>query len=424
VVLIRQTREVVDHALTLPGVQGSGAQGTGEDGRLAIVGHSMATNILVRFAQEDPRVAATVGVSMFAPTMEPESPPNLLAIVGAFEGRLETEARRAVAMAAGIEPEAVEPFVTYGDPSTGEARRLAIAPRVEHVGVLFSGTTLEETGDWLDAVFQRESGGAPEPAGGRALTRGRWIALLLVAAFALAWPLAGWLPRVSATQGGASASWRRLVLVAGVPALLTPLLLTLVPTSFLPVVVGDYVAVHFGTFGLLAGLLLWWTGGRPDLGAIAEAAGLRQGGALRIAIGAGLMIAGFLVLLAWPLDRFFTAFFPVAERLPLLLAVLVGTIPYFVTDEWLTRGEGARRGAYAFTKLLFLFSLGLAVALDFASLFFLLIIVPVILVFFVVHGLFSQWIFRRTGSPLVAGLGNAVAFAWALAVTFPLYAGN
>lgn len=429
VVLIRQTREVVDHALTLPGVQGSGAHGTGEDGRLAIVGHSMATNILVRFAQEDPRVAATVGVSMFAPTIEPESPPNLLAIVGALEGRLETEARHVVAMAAGIEPEAVQPFVTYGEVSTGDlptggARRLAIAPRVEHVGVLFSGTTLEETGDWLDAVFQRESGGAPEPAGGRALTRGRWIALLLVAAFALAWPLAGWLPRVSATRGGASASWRRLVLVAGVPALLTPLLLTLVPTSFLPVVVGDYVAVHFGTFGLLAGLLLWWTGGRPDLGAIAEAAGLRQGGALRIAIGAGLMIAGFLVLLAWPLDRFFTAFFPVAERLPLLLAVLVGTIPYFVTDEWLTRGEGARRGAYAFTKLLFLLSLGLAVALDFASLFFLLIIVPVILIFFVVHGFFSQWIFRRTGSPLVAGLGNAVAFAWALAVTFPLYAGN
>ncbi len=432
VVLIRQTREVVDHALTLPGV----------DGRLAIVGHSMATNILVRFAQEDAqeddRVAAMVGVSMFAPTIEPGSPVNLLAIVGGLEGRLETEARRAVAMVAGTDPEAIEPFVTYGDMmamgdaatggrSTGGARRLAVSPRVEHVGVLYSRTTLEETGDWLDAVFEREPAGVREAAGGpapdRALIRGRWIALLLAATFVLAWPLAGWLPRVGATARGASASWRRLVVVAGIPALLTPLLLALVPTNFLPVVVGDYVAVHFGTFGLLAGLLLWWTGGRPSLPAMVEAAGLADGGAARIALGAGLMILGFLVLLAWPLDRFFTAFFPVAERIPLLLSVLVGTVPYFVTDEWLTRGEGARRGAYAFTKLLFLLSLGLAVALDFSSLFFLLIIVPVILIFFVVHGLFSRWIFRRTGSPLVAGLGNAVAFAWALAVTFPLYAG-
>jgi len=421
-VLIRQTREVVDYALELPGV----------DGRLAVVGHSMATNILVRFAQEDERVAATVGVSMFAPTIEPESPANLLAVVGALEGRLEAESRRVVAMAAGIEPDAVRPFVTYGDLSAGEARRLVVSPRVEHVGVLFSRTTLEETGAWLDEVFQRMPDTVPELTVGRALSRGPWIALLLAAAFLLAWPLAGWLPRVGAgggaggregAAGGANASWRRLLLVAGVPALVTPLLLTLVPTGFLPVVVGDYVAVHFGTFGLLSGLLLWWTGGRPEMRAIVTLSGLRGDDAVRILTGVGLMITYFLVLLAWPLERYFTAFFPVAERLPLLLAVLVGTIPYFVTDEWLTRGAGARRGAYAFTKLTFLLSLGLAVALDFGALFFLLIIVPLILIFFVVHGLLSRWIFQRTGSPLVAGLGNAVAFAWALAVTFPLYAG-
>ncbi|TVP42306.1 MAG: alpha/beta fold hydrolase [Gemmatimonadales bacterium] len=423
-VLIRQTREVVDHALALPGV----------DGRLATVGHSMATNILVRHAQEDERVAATVAVSMFAPTIEPESPPNLLAVVGALEGRLEAESRRVVAMVADLEAEAVQPFVTYGDPLAGGARRLVVSPRVEHVGVLFSRTTLEETGAWLDAVFQRGPDASPAPAEGRALARGRWIALLLAGVFVLAWPLAGWLPRVGsgAGTGGANASWRRLFLVAGIPALLTPLLLALVPTSFLPVVVGDYVAVHFGTFGLLAGLLLWWSGGRPGLRDILDRSGLRggdrgnggnRGDGVRILGGAALMMVFFLVLMAWPLDRYFTAFFPVAERLPLLLAVLVGTLPYFVTDEWLTRGADARRGAYAVTKLLFLLSLGLAVALDFGGLFFLLIIVPVILVFFLVHGLFSRWIFRRTGSPLVAGLGNAVAFAWALAVTFPLYAG-
>jgi hypothetical protein len=47
----------------------------------------------------------------------------------------------------------------------------------------------------------------------------------------------------------------------------------------------------------------------------------------------------------------------------------------------------------------------------------------VIVLFFVVHGLFSRWSYRRTGHPLVAGLANAVAFAWALGVTFPLLAG-
>jgi hypothetical protein len=136
------------------------------------------------------------------------------------------------------------------------------------------------------------------------------------------------------------------------------------------------------------------------------------------------MVAFFLLLVAWPLDRYFTSFVPTGPRVPLLLAVLVGTLPYFLVDEWLTRGPGARRGAYPTTKLFFLLSLVVAVALDFQALFFLVLIIPLVLAFFVVHGLFSRWAYGSTGSPLVAALGNAVAFAWALAVTFPLYAGG
>ncbi len=85
-----------------------------------------------------------------------------------------------------------------------------------------------------------------------------------------------------------------------------------------------------------------------------------------------------------------------------------------LADEWLTRGPSAGRGAYAASKLAFLASLGIAVALDFERLFFLLIIV---------HGLFSAWAYRRSGHPWAAGIANAVVFAWAIGVTFPLLAG-
>jgi dienelactone hydrolase len=428
--LREQTAEVADFALELPGV----------DGRLAVAGHSMATDILVRYAQQDPRVEALVGISMFAPTLDATSPRNVLAVMGALEGRLEAEGRRVVAMVAEVEPAGVQPFTTYGNPEAGTARRLAVAPRVEHVGVLYSATTLDETVGWMDEIFGGgdgparagdTAGGAAGGGGGgggtapvRAHGRGLWIALLMASVFLLARPLARALPRVSEEPRGADAPWRRLLLVGGLPPLLTPFLLRPLPTGFLPVVVADYVAVHFLTVGLLTAALLWWTGGRPGVGQLLERGGLRGRGGARVAAGAGLMVAFFLLFMAWPLDRFFTSFFPGAERLPLLLAVLVGTLPYFLADEWLTRGSDARRGAYPFTKFVFLVSLGMAVALDFDGLFFLVIIVPVILVFFVVHGLFSRWIYRSTGSPLVAGLGNAVAFAWALAVTFPMYAGG
>jgi hypothetical protein len=440
--LMEQTGEVVEAALRLPGV----------DGRLALAGHSMATNILVRYAQGDPRADAVAAISMFAPTVDSVSPPNLLAVTGALEGRLEAEARRVVAMVADTTPGAVEPFTTYGDLARGTARRLAVAPGVEHVGVLYSGTTLDEAGDWFDAALGWD-GVDPRPR--RAHGRGLWILLFMTSVFFLARPLSLALPGVAGSGtgpgagartgagtgagAGADAPWRRLLLVAGVPAILTPLLLRPLPTSFLPVVVGDYLAVHFLTFGLLSGALLWWTGGKPAPREIHARVGLtaavvadpasspgasRRGATPPILTGAALMVAFFLLLVAWPLDRFFTSFFPVAERLPLLLAVLAGTLPYFLVDEWLTRGADARPGAYPFTKLLFLLSLVLAVALDFQGLFFLILIVPIVVAFFVVHGLFSRWVYRSTGSPLVAALGNAVAFAWALSVTFPMYAGG
>jgi hypothetical protein len=66
--------------------------------------------------------------------------------------------------------------------------------------------------------------------------------------------------------------------------------------------------------------------------------------------------------------------------------------------------------------------LALAVALNMQRLFFLIIIVPVILVFFAVYGMFSGWVYRQTNHPIVGAAANAGALAWAIAVTFPLVA--
>jgi hypothetical protein len=61
-----------------------------------------------------------------------------------------------------------------------------------------------------------------------------------------------------------------------------------------------------------------------------------------------------------------------------------------------------------------------AAGLDIEQLFFLFIIVPVMVLFFVVFGLFSRWSYKATGHPAVAGVANALIFAWAIAVTFPM----
>jgi hypothetical protein len=192
--------------------------------------------------------------------------------------------------------------------------------------------------------------------------------------------------------------------------------LRVVPTHFLPVLVGDYLAVHFATYGVLTIACLTWMGAAPR--------GVRGHPALgKLLAGSAAVAAYGFAAIVWPIDTYVTSFVPGGPRIILVLVMLAGTLIYFTGDEWLTRGEGAAWGAYAGSKLAFIASLAIAVALDFERLFFLLIIVPVILLFFLVYGLFSTWAYRRTGHPCVAGLANAVAFAWAIAVTFPLLAG-
>ncbi len=371
------------------------------DGRLALLGHSMATPIVVTYAETHPDIAATVAVSLFSPGVTATSPRDLLVIDGALEPAMLTdEAFRVVGLTSGG---SAEEGVVYGSFADGTARRVVLARGSEHISVLYNQDSLAASLDWFDQVFGRKDSDAGLDH------RGPYLGLLVLGLVALAYPLASLLPRVAATPLGAGLGWRRLLAATVIPALLTPLLLWKVPTDFLPILLGDYVAVHFAVYGVLTAACLWWCGVRLN-----PAIGWRL-------LLAGLLAAGYsIVAIDLPLDRYVTSLMPTLMRLPLIAAMLCGTLPYFAADEWLTHGAGTPRWAYPASKLALILSLAAAVALNPPRLFFLIIIIPVILVLFVVYGWFSRWIYRRTLHPLVAAVANGIVFAWAIAVTFPV----
>jgi len=376
---------------------------------LAVLGHSMASDLVVRFARRHPDVAATVGVSLFSPEVTATAPENLLIINGALETALNTEALRLLRLAY----DDGEAGVSYGRFAEGTARRVEFAPGAEHVGVLYNAASLTAARDWLNAVFGRAQEGGVDRRGG-------YIVLMLIALVALAWPLAALLPTVSPEPRGAALRWRELGLATAVPALATPLLLWPFPADFLGVLVGGYLAVHFAIYGLLAGTCLWWLrrGATPASPADAQGPRLWHG------VLAALLATGYAAgVLGFALDRTVTAFAVTPLRLPLFLAMLLGTLCYFLVDEWLARGAGARRGAQLLTRSGFLLSLALAVALSLEELFFLVIIAVFVLLYFLVYGFFGRWFYRATGHPAIAGITQAVAFAWALAVVFPVLSG-
>lgn len=393
--LLKEVTDVAAAARTLPGV----------DGRLAVLGHSMASDIVVRFAQAHPEVEATVAVSVFSPVVTPASPRNLLVIVGALEpGMLRDEGLRIVNLTAGGAASAGE---TYGQFSDGTARKLVLARGVEHIGVLYSHDSMVETMRWVNAAF----GDRPQA---EVDSRGRWLALVFAGIVALAWPLSSLLPAVSPGPAGASLGWKALVTAALLPAIVTPLLLWKMPTDFLPILLGDYLTLHFVLYGALTtAVLVYLRKGQPPAAAAKVAW-------TRVAIAAAAVTAYNILAFGLPIDAYVFSFLPIPARLPLIAAIACGTLPYFIADEWLTSGRDSRMGAYALSKFCFLLSLAIAVALNPMKLFFLVIIVPAILLLFLAFGLISRWSYAATRHPLPGALANGAVFAWAIAVTFPM----
>jgi dienelactone hydrolase len=379
--------------------------------RYAVVGHSMASDLIVRHAQGTPAVSATVAISAFAPTITAatphDSPRNLLVIVGALEPAvLRDEALR---LTRPDDPAQARLATTSGDFAAGTARRAVFAPGVEHIGVLYGAATLGATLAWLDAAAGRAPAIAPFLD-----VRGPWLALLLAGIIGLAWPLSHLLPQVG-HLAPPRLTRRAFWTIALVPMIVTPLVLWRVPTGFMPVLLAGYLLLHFALYGALTFAMTAWR----IRGQSRPRDALPHHGFAALALAAVATTGYVLLAVGLPLDRYVFNVQPAPGRWPYVVLMVAGTALYFAADERLVRADGVPRYAYAATKACFLVSLAIATVLDLSEMFFLVIIVPAILLLFVVYGLFSGWAWRRARHWAVPAIASAIAFAWFVAVTFP-----
>ncbi|MEM6896955.1 MAG: alpha/beta hydrolase, partial [Pseudomonadota bacterium] len=353
----------------------------------ALLGHSMATDVLIRAALVRP-AGPIVAVSAFSGAVTAEHPQNLLLIAGEWEGRLIDFGREAI--------QQIDPSATEGDRVGQDVARMAlIAPRVEHVGILFSPVTLRETIRWLDKAY-----GLP-PREAELATIGYWILLLLVALMALWWPLSRFLP----ATGEAALVPRKVFWWCVAVSATTPLAVFWIELTVLPVLVADYLVVHLGFCGAMQLLIL-------------RHFGVPFGRVALLPLGA-LLLWG-LAVFGLAIDSYAANFHPNAERAVILLALALGAVPFMVADALITEGGQAALWRRLTLRTAFFAALLLAVALDFERLFFLILIAPIVLLFFLVFGLMGRWTAQRAG-PLTPGIALGLVLAWSLGVTFPLF---
>lgn len=357
----------------------------------ALIGHSMATDVLVRTAQDRSDIGPIVLISAFSQAIDATSPQDLLLISGAWEGRLRSFGTEMLQM---VQSDAAEGTTATNGPATNPVTRRAVsAPFSEHVSILQSRTARAETLAWLDRAYDRNSDQRILPTG--------WAILGLL--FGLVLLICGLARRLPAKlHPHADLNLPRLVILLLAPALITPVLAVPLNPNILPVLVADYLGLHLFLFGIIQLLLLRLWGVHPG----------------RISWPSlGLLLLGcFLFGLA--LDRYAANFLPTLPRLWIIAILLLGTLPYMIADAILT--HAAPLWQRFVIRLSLLLSLGLAVALDFEGLFFLMIIAPVLVLFYLVFGTMGRAASTRAG-PLASGVALSLVLAWALGVSFPLF---
>ncbi len=113
-------------------------------GRLALLGHSMGSGIVMTASARSPdRFAATVAVSPTGANVTPQAPRNLQLQAGGGEGQFIANAERLLAQAGG----------ENASLATGQGRELVVVPGVEHITILFSDGSHQAARRWLDATF-------------------------------------------------------------------------------------------------------------------------------------------------------------------------------------------------------------------------------------------------------------------------------
>lgn len=380
------TQQLIDQTLS---VYSAVERLLGPQVEVAVLGHSMATDIIIRAARDMPQVRDAVAISMYSEAVTAEFPQRLLVISGEWEGRLRKAGRDVVAQVA--QPAEEGQTVRSGD----VVRRAIYAPRTEHVAVLFDKVTLEETRAWLLAGFALPDAGTTRPMG-------PYIVIALVCLIVLTGAVFQFLPKTTApTQQVPLSTYLAAVLFPVLPAGL----------GAVAVSVGIFGVAAFG--GLVAFFAIW--------GCIACSVLLRAGYRFHrpSAFGIALFLLWSLLVFAGLLDRYVSAFVPTGVRLGLMAALLPAALLFMLADRALAAGAALWRRVLS--RALPIATLAGTMLIHPQNMGLLFTVLPVMVLFFLVYGTMGTLVARRLG-PETAAVAQAVILAWSLSASTPLFA--
>ncbi|MEB3336689.1 MAG: alpha/beta fold hydrolase [Leptolyngbyaceae bacterium] len=359
--------------------------------RLALLGHSMGSGIVMTAGTRDPdRYAATIAVSPTGAEVTPQAPRNLQLQSGSGEGGFVANAQRLLAQAGGEQSNLAQ----------GTGRELVVVPGVEHITILFSDGSHQAALRWLNQTFglSPTSAYVDRRMGWYGLHLFGWLLGLAAVAPLLVQPVSD--PnKLMLLRGGVGLVAAPLAATAGLTLLNRGIELQ----SLGRVQVGGAVGVWF----LLAGLT--WLGiltrvPRPTLSSVIG--GLAVFAVLWVAFGA--MAQG--VWLQWWL---------IPLRLRLWLPLAIACLPWFLASGIVQQQIGVGKRVLWWLGQSVVLIGGFVLTLSFLpQLGFMFILLPLFPPLMGILSLVAGFL----NGVWVYAIASALFFGWLLAAGFPLSA--
>ena len=363
--------------------------------KLVLIGHSMASDIIIRATQERDDIESVIAISSYTDEIPKNDFPNLLVINGEWEKGL-TNKTLELFNKIGINNPKVDKI--YGEILGNNARKTIVIPGADHVGILYAQKTQLEILNWISS--------SKEKFENKTNRIGIWALGVFGSLFLLPLLLSKFLKKNN--KENFSISIGRYLVFCFAAIIFLPLILTKFSFQFLRFPAHNQI---FNTFLFITTL---WVLISP----VFMKEKWLHAFSLKLF---GCLTAYYLFGLGFILNYYVSTYYVSIGRVEIFLVLLTVTIPICLIIQVLY--EASTRGAMLANlfKVTIICSLIFSIYLNPSGLFLLAYAVLLFVAFFLVFGFLSNIINMKVRSFISIGMVNGVMLSLTFSSAIPLY---